>query len=59
MDAPPYVPSRSDPSVEGVWLRHGAAPLPHSRGGPRLSTVVLVGAFVAVLALYIVLHQGG
>lgn len=45
--------------MEGAWLRHQTSPLPHRRGAPRLSTVVLVGAFVTVLVLYIVLRQGG
>ncbi|WP_063024158.1 hypothetical protein [Nocardia niwae] len=56
-DAPPYVRSRNDPAVENVWLR--PSPPPPRRGVPRMSTVALVVAFLAVLALYLVLHQGG
>ncbi|MEU4344866.1 hypothetical protein AB0H00_26995 [Nocardia sp. NPDC023852] len=58
-DAPPYVRSRTDPSVEGGWLAHMTATPPHRHGGPRLSTVFLAAAFVAVLVLYIVLRQSG
>ncbi|WP_174186416.1 hypothetical protein [Nocardia barduliensis] len=56
-DAPPYVRGRSDPSVENVWLRR--RPPPERPGAPRMSTVILVVAFLAVLALYIMLHQSG
>ncbi|MEV6321262.1 hypothetical protein AB0M45_08710 [Nocardia sp. NPDC051787] len=55
-DASPNVRNRIDPSVDGVWLRHR---LPPDRSGmPRMSTVVLVVAFFAVLALYLVLGHG-
>ncbi|UAK35188.1 hypothetical protein K8O92_16010 [Nocardia asteroides] len=56
-DAPPYVRGRTDPSVESVWLRR--RPAPHRSGVPRMSTVALLVAFLAVLVLYIVLRQGG
>ncbi|WP_280345330.1 hypothetical protein [Nocardia abscessus] len=56
-DAPPHVQGRSDPSVENVWLRR--RPPPERPGAPRMSTVALLIVFLAVLALYIVLHQGG
>ncbi|WP_040781291.1 hypothetical protein [Nocardia pneumoniae] len=55
-DAPPNVRNRIDPAVDGVWLRH--RPPPDRPGIPRMSTVVLLVAFVAVLALYIVLGHG-
>ncbi|MGK8509719.1 hypothetical protein ACRS5S_17285 [Nocardia asiatica] len=56
-DAPPPVRSSSDPSVENVWLRR--RPPPARPGAPRMSTVILLVAFLAVLALYIVLHPSG
>ncbi|WP_157172850.1 hypothetical protein [Nocardia exalbida] len=56
-DAPPYVRSRTDPAVENVWLRR--RPPPPRPGLPRMSTVALLAAFLAVLTLYVVLHQGG
>ncbi|WP_039800055.1 hypothetical protein [Nocardia araoensis] len=56
-DVPPQVRSRTDPAVENVWLRR--SPPPGRPGVPRMSTVALLLAFLAVLALYVVLHQGG
>ncbi|WP_195042104.1 hypothetical protein [Nocardia beijingensis] len=56
-DTPPYVRSRTDPAVENVWLRR--SPPPQRPGVPRVSTVALLVAFLAVLALYLVVHQGG
>lgn len=55
-DASPNVHNRIDPSVDGVWLRH--RPPPGRPGMPRTSTVMLLVAFFAVLALYIVLGNG-
>lgn len=40
-----------------MWLRR--SPPPQRPGVPRMSTVALLVAFLAVLALYVVLHQGG
>ncbi|MBF6297037.1 hypothetical protein IU459_05705 [Nocardia amamiensis] len=54
-DASPNVRNRIDPSVDGVWLRHRP---PGRSGMPRTSTVVMLVAFFAVLALYIVLGNG-
>ncbi|WP_147132543.1 hypothetical protein [Nocardia ninae] len=55
-DAPPNVRRETDPSVESVWLRHRLPPRP---GRPRVSTVLLVVAFISLLALWVVLRPGG
>ncbi|MFR9751318.1 hypothetical protein ACL02S_09800 [Nocardia sp. 004] len=52
-DAPTQVRGRPDPVVESMWLRRRR---PSRRGVPRVSTIVLLVAFCAVLALYIVLQ---
>lgn len=45
---------RGDPAVEITWLGRR---LPRRRGHlPRLSTVLLLGAFIAVLVLYLMLQ---
>lgn len=47
-------PRRGDPAVEITWLDRR---LPRRRGHlPRLSTVLLLGAFIAVLVLYLMLQ---
>ncbi|MET8799155.1 hypothetical protein ABZV91_22440 [Nocardia sp. NPDC004568] len=46
----------ADPAVESSWLDRRARP--HPTGRPRLSTVLLVIAFVAVLVLYLILQPG-
>ncbi|MGQ4614439.1 hypothetical protein [Nocardia sp. R7R-8] len=56
-DVPLYVRSRTDPAVENVWLRR--SPRPGRPGIPRMSTVALLAVFLAVLTLYVMLHQGG
>ncbi|MEU7628622.1 hypothetical protein AB0C34_01365 [Nocardia sp. NPDC049220] len=57
VDAPPHVRGRTDPSLDSVWLGLRSSPLPSLRHGPRWSTVVLAGAFLAVLVLYIVVRR--
>ncbi|WP_227996104.1 hypothetical protein [Nocardia australiensis] len=58
-DTPPYRPSGIDPSVEPVWLRR-RSPRPRRYPTlPRLSTIMLLGAFVAALVLYTVLRAHG
>lgn len=54
-DGPPRRRS-VDPAVEGGWLDR--RPRPHPTGRPRLSTVLLVLAFVGVLVLYLILQPG-
>ncbi|MGQ4599137.1 hypothetical protein [Nocardia sp. R6R-6] len=54
-DAAPTVRNRIDPAVEGVWLRR--RPPSDRPGVPRMSTVVLLVAFFAVLVLYLVLGR--
>lgn len=45
---------RGDPAVEITWLGRR---LPRRRGPlPRLSTLLLLGAFIAVLVLYLMLQ---
>lgn len=56
---PPDPPPRSrvwDPAVDSVWLgrRRPVRPL----GRPRLSTVLMVAAFAALLVLYLVVGPG-
>ncbi|MGA6206340.1 hypothetical protein [Nocardia testacea] len=46
----------ADPVVESGWLDRRARP--HPTGRPRLSTALLVIAFVAVLVLYLFLKPG-
>ena len=55
VDAPNRHPS-TDPVVDHGWLNHRSRP----RGThlPRLSTVLLVSAFAAVLLLYLLLQPG-
>ncbi|MGK8523716.1 hypothetical protein ACRS6B_20215 [Nocardia asteroides] len=55
-DAPPHARGRADPSVETVWLRR--SPAPDRPGWPRISTVALLVAFIAIFALYLVLNRG-
>lgn len=55
-DAPPIVSRGIDPSVESVWL--GRRPLPRP-GRPRISTVLLVLAFIALLTVWVLLRPGG
>ena len=50
-------PARSrhaDPAVERNWLDRRSRPLPIGR--PRLSTILLLFAFAAVLVLYLILQ---
>ncbi|MGN2636356.1 hypothetical protein ACTD5D_09220 [Nocardia takedensis] len=42
-----------DPSVESVWLGRRA---PERLGRPRVSTMLLIAAFVALFALYLTVH---
>ncbi|MEV0297788.1 hypothetical protein [Nocardia sp. NPDC050710] len=51
-DVPPPGRHIYDPGAESVWLgrRH-----PQHLGRPRISTILLIIAFVALFALYIVL----
>ncbi|MCP2289884.1 hypothetical protein ACFYT3_20735 [Nocardia amikacinitolerans] len=44
-------------AVESVWL--GRRRTPVHLGRPRLSTLLMLAAFVAVLVLYIALRPGG
>ncbi|MEV0359463.1 hypothetical protein AB0H71_25755 [Nocardia sp. NPDC050697] len=53
-DAGPRTPRTHDP-VETVWLGTRRPPPPRV-GRPRLSTVLLVLAFAALLTLYIMLR---
>ncbi|WP_028479755.1 hypothetical protein [Nocardia sp. CNY236] len=55
-DAPPNLRSKTDPSVDGLWLRRRT--LSARVGAPRMSTVVLIVTFCAVFVLYVVLHRG-
>ncbi|NUP27153.1 MAG: hypothetical protein HOQ36_13500 [Nocardia sp.] len=54
-DGPPRTRS-TDPAVEGSWLDRRV--LPTGTGRPRLSTVLLVIAFVGVFVLYLILQPG-
>ena len=45
-----------DPAVESSWLDRRISPT--GSGRPRLSTVLLVAAFVGVLVLYLFLQPG-
>ncbi|MEV6140403.1 hypothetical protein AB0L63_31055 [Nocardia sp. NPDC051990] len=56
-EPPPYRRSPHDPVAESVWLGHRSPPRP--RGLPRLATVLLVAAFIAVLVLYLAVRPGG
>ncbi|WP_067840603.1 hypothetical protein [Nocardia lijiangensis] len=57
-DAPALAPhGPTDPAVESVWL--GRRRTPVHLGRPRLSTLLMLAAFVAVLVLYIALRPGG
>ncbi|WP_330249828.1 hypothetical protein OG874_26425 [Nocardia sp. NBC_00565] len=58
-DAPPYRRSPHDPAVDSGWLRHRPPPPPRPRGVPRMTTVLLVAAFIAVLVLYLAVRPGG
>lgn len=58
--ADPPEPTRHrspDPAVDSVWL--GRRRSPHPLGRPRLSTVLMIAAFVGLLMLYLVLSPGG
>ncbi|KIA63832.1 hypothetical protein [Nocardia vulneris] len=55
-DAPPIVGRGIDPSVEGVWLRHRLPPRP---GRPRISTVLLVLAFIALFTVWVLFRPAG
>jgi hypothetical protein len=46
----------TDPAVDSTWLERRTRPRGSHR--PRLSTVLLVTAFVAVLTLYLLLQPG-
>lgn len=46
-----------DPVVESVWL--GRRRTPVHLGRPRVSTLLMLAAFVAVLVIYIALRTGG
>ncbi|WP_225724788.1 MULTISPECIES: hypothetical protein [unclassified Nocardia] len=46
-----------DPTVDSVWLGR-RSPARHP-GWPRLSTVLLVAAFIAVLVIYFIVQPGG
>lgn len=54
-DGSPRGPQR-DPAVDIGWLERGSRR--HTGHLPRLSTVLLIGAFVAVLVLYLMLQPG-
>ncbi|WP_345499865.1 hypothetical protein [Nocardia callitridis] len=56
-DAPPVVSRGIDPTVDEMWLAPHSAPT-RRFGVPRLSTVLLVVAFVALLVLYAFLGPG-
>ncbi|MBF6215117.1 hypothetical protein IU433_29820 [Nocardia puris] len=54
----PVLPrGRLDPAVDSVWL--GRRRTPAHLGRPRLSTVLLVTVFIALLSLYVALRPGG
>lgn len=55
-DAPPYRRGTHDPAVDSVWLRRRP---PRPRGMPRITTVLLVAGFIAVLVLYLSVRPGG
>ncbi|MGY4102727.1 hypothetical protein ACW2Q0_24680 [Nocardia sp. R16R-3T] len=57
-DPLPYRRGTHDPAVESVWLRRRPSP-PLRRGVPRITTVLLVAAFIAVLMLYLMVRPGG
>lgn len=50
----PYRSLSTDPAVEDSWLEHRTRRMHR----PRLSTVLLVTAFSAVLILYLLLQPG-
>lgn len=54
-DGPPRGRS-ADPAVESSWLDRRFRP--HPAGRPRISTVLLVLAFAAVLVAYLILQPG-
>ncbi|MFI6366048.1 hypothetical protein ACIBG0_25210 [Nocardia sp. NPDC050630] len=58
-DPPPHRRGTHDPAVESVWLRRTPPLPPRPRGIPRMTTVLLVAAFIAVLLLYLAVRPGG
>ncbi|ONM48150.1 hypothetical protein [Nocardia donostiensis] len=53
-DLPPMNHRRTDPAVDTGWLNRGGQAR-RRRRLPRLSTVLLVAAFLAILVLYLAL----
>ncbi|MGV9820776.1 hypothetical protein [Nocardia xishanensis] len=57
-DTPALAPhGPMDPAVESVWL--GRRRTPVHLGRPRVSTLLMLAAFIAVLVIYIALRPGG
>ncbi|WP_280235156.1 hypothetical protein [Nocardia cyriacigeorgica] len=54
-DAAPVQHRSGDPAVETVWLGRRADPRRHP-SWPRVSTIALTVAFIALLVLYVVLR---